>query len=108
MRDWQGRGDNLLTIRKRGKTFHADLMNGNVHVARGSLGTRNQEAARRLIHRLETALSEGQRSAQWSELETLLPTSTYTRFAAFAGVKPVQLPTWDGLKAGFSVFMEQR
>ena len=51
----------MLTVRKRGKTFHADLMKGKVHVVRGSLGTRNQDASRRLIHKLETALSEGSR-----------------------------------------------
>jgi integrase len=98
----------MLTVRKREKTFHADLMKGHVHIVRGSLGTRNREAALRLIHKLETALSEGPESPLWRELETLLPEETFSRFADFAGVKLRQLPTWEDLKAAFNIDREQR
>jgi len=53
----------VLTIRKRGETFHADLVIGGVHAVRGSLGTRNREAALRRIHLLDIALSEGHSAA---------------------------------------------
>lgn len=98
----------MLTVRKRGKTFHADLMKGKVHVVRGSLGTRNQDAARRLIHKLETALSEGPTSPLWPELNSLLPQETFSRFADFADVRLRQLPTWSQLKEGYESFVKQR
>jgi integrase len=98
----------MLTVRKRGKTFHADLLVGRVHVVRGSLGTRNQDAARRLIHKLETALAEGPDSPLWYELRTLLPQETFDRFAVFSGVKEQPLPMWTDLWKSFGAFMEQR
>jgi hypothetical protein len=98
----------LISQRKRGKGYHADLMNGKVHVARGSLGTRNQEAGRRAIHKLETALAEGPVSPLWQELQIILPSSTYRRFADVAGVSSVQSPTWGELQTAFTIFMGQR
>lgn len=98
----------MLTPRRRGKTFHADLLVSGAHVVRGSLGTRNQDAARRLVHRLETALAEGPRSEVWLELRTLLPRETFDRFAEFAGVKEQPLPMWADLRTLFSVFAAQR
>lgn len=98
----------MLTVRKRGKNFHADLLVGRVHIVRGSLGTRNQDAARRLIHKLETALAEGPLSLLWHELRTLLPQDTFDRFAAFAGVRQQPLPTWNDLRKSFGTFTEQR
>jgi hypothetical protein len=83
----------MMAIRKRGKGYHADLMHGKVHVVRGSLGTRNQDTARRLIHKLEIALAEGPLSTQWLELHALLPFRTYQSFSEYSGVKPKQLPT---------------
>jgi integrase len=83
-------------------------MVGKAHVARGSLGTRNQDAARRSIHKLETALAEGPLSPLWQELQMILPRSTYQRFADIAGVKAPHFPTWADLLAGFTVLMEQR
>jgi len=94
--------------RRRGKTFHADLLVGRAHVVRGSLGTRNQDAARRLLHRLETALAEGPRSEVWLELRRLLPREIFDRFAEFAGVKEQPLPMWADLRKLFSVFTAQR
>jgi integrase len=98
----------MLTVRKREKTFHADLVRGHVHVVRGSLGTRNREAAHRLIHKMETALSEGPESPLWRELRALLPEETFSRFADYACVKLRQLPTWEDLKAAFNIHREQR
>lgn len=40
----------MLTIHKRGKAWHADLLVGRIHAVRGALGTRNEDAARRLKH----------------------------------------------------------
>jgi hypothetical protein len=62
----------MLTIRKRGKVFHVDLMAGKIHVVRGSLATRNADAARRIAHRLETALAEGPLSSAWVDIARLL------------------------------------
>jgi integrase len=97
----------MLTLRKRGKSFHADFLAGTTRL-RGSLGTRNQDAARRLVHKLETALSEGSGSALWSELRTLLPPSTFDRFADVVGVTDKQLPTWQDLQQSFETHMGQR
>src|SRR5216684_3638683 len=97
----------MLTVRKRGSGFYADLFMGKSRV-RGSLGTRNQDAARRLIHRLETALSEGATSTLWFELRKLLPRSTFVRFADFVGFKDRALPTWEDLRESFSTHLQQR
>jgi integrase len=97
----------MLTIRKRGSSFHADLLTRESRV-RGSLGTRNQDAARRLIHRLETALSEGAASTLWFELRTLLPRLTFVRFAEVVGFKDRALPTWENLRDSFVAHLQQR
>ena len=98
----------MIVLRRRGKTFHADLMNGKLHVVRGSLGTRNQEAARRMLHRLEIAISEGTQSRIWLELKDVLPRPTYSRFADFIGVQERRPPRWKDLLGSFTSFMEQQ
>jgi len=98
----------MISIRKRGKTYHADLVKGREHSARGSLGTRNEDAARRLTHRLETALSEGPNSSCWPELSKLLPRGTFLRFSSLVGVTEKQLPTWNDLQESFKTHMAQR
>jgi integrase len=97
----------LITLRKRGKKFSADL-NCDGKRVRGPLKTRSSDVARRLVHRLEAAIAEGQDSALWVELQTVLPHSTYKSFTEYAGVKPAQLPTWEDLKDAFKVYREQR
>jgi integrase len=98
----------MLTVLKRGKTWHADLLVGRIHVVRGTLGTRNEDVARRLKHKLEIALAEGSASSLWRELRTLLPRETFARFAVFVGVKEQPLPTWSDLRKLFTIFAEQR
>jgi integrase len=97
----------MITLRKRGKKFSADLNCDAVRI-RGPLKTRSSDVARRLVHRLESAMAEGQNSPLWTELQEQLPPSTFRRFAEHAGVKPKQLPTWDDLKAAFQLHREQR
>lgn len=97
----------MITVEKRGRKYSAYLYEKGKRV-RGPLGTRSRDVALRLIHKLETAIAEGQDSALWPELQTLLPFRTYKNFAGYTGVKPKQLPTWKDLKAGFAVFREQR
>src|SRR5260370_38491025 len=97
----------MISLRKRGKKFYADL-NCDRRRIRGPLNTRSSDVARRLAHRLELAIAEGQDSPLWTELQMLLPCSNYKAFTEYAGVKPPQLPTWEDLKAGFKVFREQR
>ena len=97
----------MITAEKRGRKYYAYFYERSCRL-RGSLGTRSRDVALRLIHRIETALAEGQESSLWQELQALLPLRTYKSFADHAGVKPKQLPTWEDLKAGFSVFREQR
>jgi integrase len=97
----------MLSIRRRGKSFHVDFLAGTARL-RGSLGTRNQDAARRLVHRLGIALSEGAGSSLWTELKKSLPISTYTRFADTVGAKDRQPPTWNDLRQSFSAYMKQR
>jgi integrase len=97
----------MFNIRKRGRVFHVDFLTGVTRI-RGPLGTRNKDAAHRLTHRLEMALSEGPESAEWPELKAALPTGTYSRFAEFTGVKTRELPTWEGLREAFETHMAQR
>ena len=84
------------------------MLVGRIHAVRGALGTRNEDAARRLKHKLEIALAEGPASTLWHELRTLLPQETFTRFAVFAGVKEQPLPTWSDLRKLFAVYAAQR
>jgi len=98
----------MLSLRKPKKVFHVDAMLGGVHAVRGSLGTRNQEAARRICHRLEMALVEGSTSALWIELRGLLPAATYQRFADLLGIKERQVWTWSDLARSFRAHLEQR
>lgn len=99
----------MLTIRKRGKTYHADWLLGKTHVVRGTLGTRDKGAAVRRKNRLEIALSEGPGSALWPELSKLIPRSTFIRFAEYAGVKELpKPPTWVDLCESFGTHMSQR
>ena len=98
----------MIVLRRRGRTFHADLMDGRLHVVRGSLGTRNQDAARRILHRLEIAISEGTQSLMWGELKDVLPRPTYCRFADFIGVQEQQLPMWKDLLGSYTGFMDQQ
>jgi hypothetical protein len=97
----------MLNVHKRGRTYHLDLRTGIIRV-RCSLGTKNQDAARRLAHRLEIALSEGGDSSVWPELKTLLPPATYVRLARFVGVRERQSLTWGDLQEAFVAHMEQR
>ena len=97
----------MLSVRKRGRGFHVDLLKGDVRL-RGSLGTRNGDAARRVAHKLETAISEGSASALWLELRSMLPLATFVRFADLAGVKEQRLPTWHDLHDAFKTEMDQR
>jgi integrase len=97
----------VITAEKRGKKYYAYFYEKSCRL-RGSLGTRSRDVALRLVHRIETALAEGRDSSLWHDLQVLLPFRTYKNFSDYAGVKPKQLPTWEVLKAGFSVFREQR
>ena len=97
----------MIAAEKRGRKYFAYYYEKNCRL-RGSLGTRSRDVALRLIHRIETALAEGPESLLWKKLQVQLPFRTYKNFSDYAGVKPKQLPTWEDLKAGFSVFREQR
>ena len=97
----------MISIRKRSETYHADSR-GRYHSARGSLGTRNKDAALRLAHLLEIALLEGPNSSHWSELSKLLPRRTFRRFASLVGATETQLPTWKDLLETFKAHMAQR
>jgi len=98
----------MLTKRKRGKTYHADLLVGRVHQVRGSLGTRNEEAASAYIRRIDLALAQGPSSDLWNELRRALPAATYLRLAKHAGVQEKSLTTWMELRALFEADMEKR
>jgi site-specific recombinase XerD len=88
----------VLKIRKRGETYHVDLVLGRIHKVRGSLGTQNRAAAMSLIYRLDIALSQGSQSPVWPELSRVIPVGTFTRFAKHAGVKEKYTQTWREFK----------
>jgi hypothetical protein len=78
---------------------------------RRSLGTRNCDAAHRIIGKLERALAEGADSRLWPELQHFLPEPTFRVFAEVAGyqepvVKPE--PTWADLSAAFENELHRR
>ena len=98
----------MLTLRKPTKVYHIDAMLGGVHAVRGSLGTRNREAAEHIRHRLEMALVEGPTSTIWSEVRSLLPAATYQRFADFLSIKERQVWRWSDLDRSFRAHLEQR
>jgi len=98
----------MLTKRKRGKTYHADLLVGRIHKVRGPLGTRNEDAANALIRRIDLALAQGPSSDLWGDLYRVLPAATYLRFAKHAGVKEKPLTTWIELRERFEGDLEDR
>ena len=79
----------MISTRRRGHTYHADLMKGKEHSARGSLGTCSRDAAHRLAHCLEIAVLEGPNSSHWPELSKLLPRRTFLRFASLVGATEI-------------------
>ena len=98
----------MLSPWKRGRVFYVDAMLGGVHAVRGSLGTRDREAAVRLIRRIEAALIEGPASVLWSDLRRVLPAATYLRFAKFLDITERKVPTWIDLRQRFGAHLEQR
>jgi len=100
----------MMTIRKRGKIYRAEGFVGGKRI-RVSLGTRDADAARRLLNRIERALSEGAQSSEWTELRTILPPSTFPVLAETAGWHEQQekpQPTWVELSTAFDYHMGQR
>ena len=100
----------MLTIHKRGRVFWSDGVVQGVRVRR-PLGTRNHDAAHRIIGKLERALAEGANSSLWPELKHFLPEPTFRVFADAAGFKePVVKPepTWADLSAAFENELHRR
>ena len=100
----------MLTIRKRGRVFWSD------GIVRGSrirkpLGTRNHDAALKVVARIERALAEGTDSSLWADLKQFLPEPTFRAFADVVGYKePVVKPepTWADLSATFENELRRR
>lgn len=100
----------MLTIHKRGRVFWSDGIIQGLRVRR-PLGTRNSDAAHRIIGKLERALAEGTDSSLWPELKQFLPEPTFRVFANVAGYKePVvrPKPTWAELSAAFENELRRR
>jgi integrase len=97
----------MLTLRKRGKSYHLDGPVGAFRL-RGALGTGNQESARQRLHNLERAISDGPDAPTWSELKAVLPPATYGRIANVIGVKEKQELTWIDLRESFKTYVAQR
>jgi integrase len=100
----------MLSIKKRGKVYRAVGCVGGKRL-RLSLGTRDADSARRLLNRVERAVSEGADSPLWIELRAVLPPSTFPVLADLIGwreriEKPE--PIWDELSAAFECEMRQR
>ncbi len=91
----------MVAVRKRGNTFHVDVLLGRSHAIRGSLGTRNKYAAKHLAARIESALAEGPRSTSWAALKPVLPSATFARLTKFVGVEEKQTLTWKEFRELF-------
>ncbi len=98
----------MIQLRKRGRTCHADYMIGRKHVVRGTLGTRREDVALRLAHRLEIAIAEGPGSSVWPEIAKVLPQATYRRFAHHIGVQEKFVATWAELRKTYEAYLDQR
>jgi len=100
----------MLTIHKRGRVFWSDGLVQGVRIRR-PLGTRNHDAAHRIVGKIERALAEGTDSSLWTDLKRFLPEPTFRVFADVAGYKePVVKPepTWADLSAAFENEMHRR
>src|SRR5260370_42359989 len=100
----------MLTIHKRGRVFWSDGIVQGARIRR-PLGTRNHDAAHRIVGKLERALAEGTDSSLWPELKQFLPEPTFRVFANVAGYKePVVKPepTWAELSAAFENELHRR
>ncbi len=100
----------MLTIHKRGRVFWSDGIVQGARIRR-PLGTRNHDAAHRIVGKLERALAEGTDSSLWPELKQFLPEPTFRVFANVAGYKePVVKPepTWADLSAAFENELHRR
>jgi site-specific recombinase XerD len=98
----------MVSIVKRGRNYYIDVTVGRVHVVRGTLGTRDYAAAKRLQHRIEIALAEGPLSTQWPDLRTALPPKTFGRLVKFGRVKEKRVVTWPELRELFESQMKQQ
>jgi integrase len=100
----------MLTIHKRGRVFWSDGIVRGIRIRR-PLGTRNSDAAHRIVGKLERALAEGTDSSLWPELKQFLPEPTFRVFANAAGYKePIVKPepTWADLSAAFENELHRR
>jgi len=100
----------MLTTRKRGRVFWSDGLVQGIRIRR-PLGTRNHDAAHRIIGKIERAFAEGAESGLWPELQRFLPEPTFRVFAEAAGYKePVVKPepTWADLSAAFENELHRR
>ena len=100
----------MLTIRKRGRVFWCDGIIQGSRV-RKPRGTRNHDAALRVVAKVERALAEGVESSLWPNLKQFLPEATFRAFADAAGYKEPVLrpePTWADLSATFENELHRR
>jgi integrase len=76
------------------------------------LGTANKDAANVTVDHVERALSEGQTSLRWPELQKLLPPRTFAALATVANYREPELvapaATWSDLETAFRTNMQQR
>lgn len=78
---------------------------------RKPLGTRNHDAALRVVAKAERALAEGIDSSLWLDLKQFLPDATFRAFADAVGYKEPVLkpePTWADLSATFENELNRR
>lgn len=78
---------------------------------RKPLGTRNHDAALRVVAKAERALAEGVDSGLWLDLKQFLPDATFRAFADAVGYKEPVLkpePTWADLSATFENELHRR
>ncbi len=99
----------MLHARKRGRVYHLEGRIAGERI-RLSLGTAHHDAALVLSNKIERALAAGKESPLWPELAAVLPTATFAKLAVLVGYeeKPQQRPTWELLKAAFTVHAEQQ
>jgi len=100
----------MLKERKIGKWFRIEGRIAGERV-RLTLGTCNRDNARATVADVERALAEGNGSALWLKLRSVLPESSFTRLAAvagYAGRAPTPAPSWPELARLFEADIRRR
>lgn len=97
----------VIHLYKRARAYHVYTTLAGRRL-RGALGTQNRGVSQQIAARLEVALTQGAQSPLWADLAQVLPSQTYNRFAAGAGLRPAESHAWAPLASAFHLHLAER